>query len=144
MEKLLLRPVIDFDLPLFFIHQADAEAARKAAFPSRTEEAFYTHWHKIMADPQNILRTIVLEDQVAGNMVSFEMDGKREVGYWLGREFWGQGIASLALGLFLQEVRTRPLYAHVAKTNPASMRVLEKGGFILQNNLENELIYLLD
>lgn len=143
MEKLILRPVIESDLPFFFTHQADEEAARKAAFPSRTEEAFYTHWHKIMADPQNILRTIVLEDQVVGNIVSFVMDGKREVGYWLGREFWGKGIASKSLELFLQEVKMRPLYAHVAKTNPASMRVLEKGGFVFQDELENEVIYRL-
>jgi RimJ/RimL family protein N-acetyltransferase len=51
------------------------------------------------------------------------------VGYWLGREFWGKGIATRALEEFLQEIKTRPLYAHVAKHNIGSRRVLEKCGF---------------
>ncbi len=51
------------------------------------------------------------------------------MGYWIGREFWGQGIASRALDLFLQEETRRPLYAHVAVHNLASRRVLEKCGF---------------
>jgi RimJ/RimL family protein N-acetyltransferase len=53
------------------------------------------------------------------------------VGYWLGREFWGQGIATQALALFLKEERTRPLVAHVAQHNIGSRRVLEKCGFVV-------------
>jgi RimJ/RimL family protein N-acetyltransferase len=58
-----------------------------------------------------------------------EMEGEREVGYWLGREFWGRGIATEALSQFLGVVKTRPLFAHVAKHNHGSRRVLEKCGF---------------
>lgn len=115
-----------------------------AGFPLRTEEAHFTHWHKIMADGDNILCTVVVDGEVAGNMVSFMMDGVREVGYWLGREFWGRGIASAALEHFLQEVKPRPLYAHAAKTNPGSIRVLEKCSFILQGEDATEVIYRLD
>jgi RimJ/RimL family protein N-acetyltransferase len=97
-----------------------------------------------MADADNILRTVVVDGEVAGNMVSFMMEGVREVGYWLGREFWGRGIASAALEQFLQEVKLRPLYAHAAKTNPGSTRVLGKSGFILQDEDEAEVIYRLD
>jgi RimJ/RimL family protein N-acetyltransferase len=66
---------------------------------------------------------------VAGNMVCFPREGKREVGYWLGREFWGKGIATQALAALLREVTERPLYARVARSNVASIRVLEKCGF---------------
>jgi RimJ/RimL family protein N-acetyltransferase len=124
-----LRPVTESDLAIFYLHQADEEAARMADFPIRTEEAFYAHWHKIMADPANILRTIIYEGQVAGNVVSFVMEGRREVGYWLGRQFWGRGIATAALKLFLEEITERPLYAFTAHTNPASAKVLQKCGF---------------
>jgi RimJ/RimL family protein N-acetyltransferase len=51
------------------------------------------------------------------------------VGYWLGKPFWGQGIATAALRALLLEVRNRPLYARVAKDNLASLAVLTKGGF---------------
>jgi RimJ/RimL family protein N-acetyltransferase len=115
-----------------------------AGFSSRTEEAHIAHWHKIMADPDNILFTVVVDGVVAGNMVSFMMDGVREVGYWIGREFWGKGIASAALVAFLKEVKPRPLYAHAVKTNGGSIRVLEKSGFTLQSEDATEVIYRLD
>jgi RimJ/RimL family protein N-acetyltransferase len=144
LETLKIRPVTASDLPIFYLHQADKEAAKMAAFPSRDEENFYLHWYKIMADVDNILRTVEVDGAVAGNVVSFMMDGVREVGYWIGREFWGRGIATAAVAAFLEEVKTRPLYAHVAKTNPGSMRVLEKCGFSLQSEDATEVIYRLD
>jgi len=143
MNQIKLRRVVESDLPIFFLDQADQETARIADFPSREEAAFFAHWHKIMVDPANILRTVLWEGQVAGNMVSFLMEGKREVGYWLGREYWGKGIASAALKLFLQEVAERPLYGVTAKSNPGSARVLEKCGFELLESAEKEIIYCL-
>ena len=44
-------------------------------------------------------------------------------------EHWGKGVATKAVSAFLRQVETRPLYAHVAKHNVASLRVLEKCGF---------------
>ena len=124
-----LRNVIQGDLPIFFEHQLDPVAAKMAAFPSRDREAFMAHWAKIMANANVMNRTILFDGQVAGNIASFEMEGEREIGYWIGREFWGKGIASESLKQFLgQEVR-RPLFAHVAQHNLASRRVLEKCGF---------------
>ncbi len=128
-NAITLRKVVQADLPIFFEHQRDEEAAKMAAFPSRDREAFMAHWAKIMANENVMNRTILVNEQVAGNIASFEMDGERDVGYWIGREFWGKGIASESLNQFLgQEVR-RPLFAHVAKHNIASRRVLEKCGF---------------
>jgi len=129
--KIFLRDVVESDLPAFFEHQMDPEAATMAAFPSRDRDAFMAHWAKILADDANVLKTIVYEGQVVGNIVSFEILGEREVGYWIGREFWGRGIATEALDQFLGLEKTRPLYAHVAKRNAASRRVLEKCGFTL-------------
>jgi len=117
------------DLPSLFEHQLDPEATAMAAFPSRDKEAFNAHWAKVMANESNITRTIEVDGQVAGYLGSWEMEGKREVGYWLGREFWGKGIATEALKQFLGVVKTRPLWAHVAKQNLGSKRVLEKCGF---------------
>ncbi len=89
------------------------------------------HWTKILADETNVLKTILFDGQVAGNIVSWLQSGEREVGYWLGREYWGKGIATRALTAFLEHVKSRPLYAHVAKHNLASIRVLEKCGFTI-------------
>ena len=90
-----------------------------------------THWTRIMADETVLIQTILFDGNVAGNIVSFIQLGEREVGYWLGKEYWGKGIATRALEQFLELIETRPLYAHVAKHNIGSRRVLEKCGFTI-------------
>lgn len=128
-SAIILREVTDSDLPILYEQQLDPEATAMAAFPSRDKEAFYAHSKKIMADESKIFKAILFDDQLAGSIFSWEMEGNREVGYWLGREFWGKGIATQALAEFLKIVTTRPLSAHVAKHNIGSRRVLEKCGF---------------
>ena len=124
-----LREVQEGDLPLLFLHQLDPEASRMAAFPPRDREAFFAHWRKILADDRGLVRAVLADEEVAGHVCAFDMDGQREVGYWIGREHWGRGIATRALQAFLRLERTRPLQAHVARHNLGSIRVLEKCGF---------------
>lgn len=130
-NNIQLRDVLETDLPIFFEQQLDPEAAQMAAFPARNREAFMTHWNRIMADESVLIKTILFDGNVAGNIVSFIQLGEREVGYWLGKEYWGKGIATQALEQFLRLIETRPLYAHVAKHNTGSRRVLEKCGFTI-------------
>jgi RimJ/RimL family protein N-acetyltransferase len=125
----VLRDVIEEDLPVFFEQQRDPEAVEMAAFPAREREPFFEHWHRIMGDDELVAKTIVSEGEVAGNISSWERDGKRLVGYWLGREFWGRGLATQALAELVEELTVRPLYAEVSTTNVGSIRVLEKCGF---------------
>jgi RimJ/RimL family protein N-acetyltransferase len=127
-----LRDVQKADLPIFFEQQLDPEANHMAAFTTKNPEdknAFDAHWTKILADETITNKTILFEGQVAGHVSSFIMFGEREVSYWLGKEFWGKGIATAALTKFLEHVKTRPLYARAVKDNLASIRVLEKCGF---------------
>ena len=132
-----LRDVIEADLPILFEHQMDPEANRMAAFTPRNEKDFFAHWMtKILADDTVVKRTVLVDGAVAGSVVSFERDGDREVGYWIGREYWGRGIATTALSEFLDHVPDRPLYAHVAKDNIASIRVLEKCGFTVSRRVK--------
>jgi RimJ/RimL family protein N-acetyltransferase len=137
----LLRDVIESDLPVFFEHQRDPEATAMADFPARDREAFDAHWERVLGDERNIVKTIVFEGEVAGNAVSWEQDDRQLVGYWLGREFWGKGLATHALAELVEELGRRPLYAYVAKTNAASIRVLEKCGFVRSD--EDEELYKL-
>lgn len=123
--------MIESDLPIFFEQQLDPEATAMADFPSRGRDAFLAHWARIMKDDAVILKTILFENQVVGNIVSWEQSDQREIGYWLGKDFWGKGIATETLTEFLKIDKTRPLYAHVAIHNIASRRVLENCGFTL-------------
>ena len=119
------------DLPIFFEHQRDEEALSMAAFPSREWDAFLSHWRQnVLGNRANEARTILVDDQIAGYVASWEQDGRRLVGYWIGREYWGRGIAGSALDEFLRiHERHRPIHAYVALSNPRSIRVLEKCGF---------------
>jgi RimJ/RimL family protein N-acetyltransferase len=135
-----LRDVAEADLPIFFEHQLDPVAARMADFPSREREPFMAHWAKILGDATIITQSILVEGQVAGNIVSWAEGDAREVGYWIGRPFWGQGVATAALVALLGHVTARPLRAHVAKHNIASRRVLEKCGFTLCGEDDEEYI----
>ena len=128
---IFLRDVSESDLPIFYEQQLNPEATAMAAFPARDRESFMRHWAKIIVDESVILKTILFDDRVSGNIVCWEQDGEKEVGYWVGKEFWGKGIATKALEEFLNQVKIRPLVAHVAKHNVASRRVLEKCGFTL-------------
>lgn len=128
-DDVCLRPVEESDLVAFFEHQRDPVAVQMAAFPPRDHAAFMAHWHKILLDPSVIARTILRGGDVVGNAVCWRQSDMRLVGYWLGRSFWGQGIASRALTEFVAAIPERPLYARVAKDNVASIRVLQKAGF---------------
>ena len=125
-----MRDVVEADLDAFFEQQADPEAAAMAVFPSRDREAFDAHWRRVLASDSTAIRTIEADGEVAGHVLSWEQDGRRLVGYWLGREFWGRGLASAALAEFVDELRERPLHAWVATSNGGSIRVLEKCGFV--------------
>lgn len=125
-----LRDVKQDDLPIFFDHQQDPDANRMAAFPAREWDAFMAHWRvNVLGDVSARKKAIVVDGNVAGNLVSWDQGGLRLVGYWVGRDYWGRGVATAALWEFLEHETTRPLHAYVAAHNFGSIRVLEKCGF---------------
>jgi RimJ/RimL family protein N-acetyltransferase len=126
----VLRDVVDDDIEIFFEHQNDPEAIEMAAFPPREWEPFRAHWGRIREDETLVTKTIVSDGEVAGNILSFPRNDRRYVGYWLGRDFWGRGLATRALAELVAELE-RPLYAEVSKDNIGSIRVLEKCGFVV-------------
>jgi len=127
-----LRSVERADLPVFFFHQADAEAVRLAAVPARSRGEFDAHWERIRDDPTVWARTVVLDVQVVGNVLCWTAGDERLIGYWIGRQHWGRGIATQAVRLLLAEVAERPLVARVATHNAGSIRVLQKHGFVVE------------
>jgi RimJ/RimL family protein N-acetyltransferase len=128
-NKISLRDVTESDLPILYEQQLNPEATAMAAFPSRDHDAFMAHWKKIMGYENNLIKIISYDGEVAGYILSWEMEGEREVGYWLGKSYWGKGIATQALAEYISIVKTRPLFAHVVRHNIGSRRVLEKCGF---------------
>lgn len=134
-SDIVLREVTEDDLAIFFEQQKDPAANWMAAFGAKDPadwSAFAAKWVKLLGDRTNTTKTIVWDGWVAGNIGSFiaPWSGQREVTYWVGREYWGQGVASRALAAFVEGLAARPLYARAAGDNIASIRVLEKCGFV--------------
>lgn len=77
---------------------------------------------------------VLVDGVVAGSIGHFHRPGGGpEIGYFLGERWWGQGIATRAVGLVLAELRslgvTGDVHASHAMENPSSGRVLRKAGF---------------
>ena len=131
-ESIAIRDVESSDLETFYKHQVDPEANRMAAFVGkkpRDKVAFDARWDKIVNSSQITKRTIVAEGQVAGHISCYPHGENMEVTYWLGREFWGRGLATQALNRMLHLVVDRPIFARAATDNIGSIRVLQKCGF---------------
>ena len=131
-ESIRLRPVQPGDLSRMYDLQLDPESNRMAVTIPRTREAFDSHWAKVLADSGIAARVILLGEELVGYISCFPMEGQDHVGYWIDRTYWGMGIASQALHLLLQEVAKRPLVAAAATSNGASLRVLQKCGFVVE------------
>ena len=130
--RVALRRVEAGDLDAIFDQMRDPEAVRMAAFTAEDpndRDAFDDHMAKVMSSPDATLWAVTREDRLVGTIGAFVSDATMEVTYWIDRACWGQGIASRALALLLDEVPTRPLRARVASDNVGSMRVLLKTGF---------------
>lgn len=130
--KVILREVRKSDLDVYFQNQNEQEAIWMAAFtpPDPSDrEAFDVHWRTVLADKSGSVKTVVVGGKVAGHVLKYDHDMGPEVSYWLGKEYWGKGIATEALKQFLKTLPMRPVFARVAKDNIGSFRVLQKCGF---------------
>ena len=134
-SDMLLRDVMRSDLPIFFDQQLDPDANHMAAFTAKDpsdRDAFLAHWSRILGDETITIQTILFDGQVAGSVLSYvDEDGQLEVSYWIGKPYWGKGVATRALSAFLKHIEVRPLYARAAKDNIGSLRVLENAGSLV-------------
>ncbi|MFC4563120.1 GNAT family N-acetyltransferase [Nocardiopsis mangrovi] len=129
-DQVRLRDVGPADLEVFFAHEHDPEAARRSKFPPRPRDAFMTHWTtRVLGDPDVFVQAVTVSGELAGNLVAWWDEDQRFLGYWFGRRYWGRGIGTRALALFLEREETRPLHADPLLGNTASVRLLEKHGF---------------
>jgi RimJ/RimL family protein N-acetyltransferase len=132
MSQLSLRPIEARDYDAIFEQARDPESVYMAAFTAadpNDRAAFNAHMAKIMSSSQNRNRAIICDFRLVGTIASYISEGATEVTYWIDRACWGQGIASRALSLLLEEIPVRPIRARVASDNAGSLRVLQKAGF---------------
>jgi RimJ/RimL family protein N-acetyltransferase len=119
-----------------FEMQLDPASNLMAGTKPRDRAAFEAVWDGILREPQDpavpVTPRVILADGVVVGMINtFPQEGTPSLGYWIVRGHWGRGIASRAIALMLAEVSTRPIHARVVTTNAASLRALERNGFVV-------------
>ena len=125
-------------------------------FPYPYTELHAKEWiqycRKIKDSKDTFERAIVIDDKVAGGVgVYFSDNMKRaKIGYWLGKNFWGNGIMSEIVSKITENLRKIPsleeIYTVVWKNNIGSKKVLEKNNFVSNNllsaqNSQNEIVF---
>ncbi len=129
-----LRLTTESDLETFFTFQLEEEGRFMAAFTPldpTNKTAYMEKWKRLLADPTINIRTIMYNNEIAGSVSKYEIEGDAEITYWIGKRYWGKGIASNALKAFLEIEKARPMQGRVATDNIGSKKVLEKNGFVL-------------
>jgi ribosomal-protein-alanine N-acetyltransferase len=154
MTKIIKGTKINLRAPV----QADAESITKYArnpavsrmthmpYPYRLEHAqeFIRRYHRVRRKGKMYMFGI--EQKETGKIIGGISLGnvnkeqhRAELGFWLGKPFWGQGITSEAVALMLdfgfKKLRLRRILAMVFHHNPASMKVLKKNGFVREGVL---------
>ena len=131
-KKIQLRKTTETDLETLFEFQLDEEGINLAAFTSKdpSDKDYYMERQKRFLKDKTInAQTIFCGDEIAGSIAKFEIEGEPELTYWIGRNYWNQGIATFALQEFLKTEAVRPIMGRTAFDNIGSQRVMEKCGF---------------
>lgn len=144
-----LRPWRTSDAPALVELANNLNIARNmtGGFPHPYTSGHAESWVAQCRDPIFCERMFAIEHdgQLAGGIGYSQQSDihiyTADVGYWLGEAFWGRGIATDAVRVFVRHVfaasRLRRLEARIYAWNPASARVLEKAGFTLEGRLRD-------
>jgi RimJ/RimL family protein N-acetyltransferase len=138
-ERLILRPLALADAPRFARLAADPDVARMTGtFPLQQSAITAEGWilirqaREAQGWPNAVFAIDLPSEGLIGCIGADPGHGKVEIGYWLGRPYWGHGYASEALKAvtaYAAGLGFGPVVASHFVDNPASGRVLEKAGF---------------
>lgn len=140
--RLKLRPPVLADAPTISLYTSDPGVARMTgAIPLPNPIVAVEGWLLILKARKPLgldhVYAIEAEGEFAGVIGVHAHGAEREIGYWLGRPFWGQGYATEAAQAIVREAEGLwPLTAAHYIDNPASGRVLEKAGFVYTGVIE--------
>jgi len=115
------------------------------AFPSPYTMRDARRWlaNALSASPETVF-AIEVDGRSVGGIGFFLKEGtaacSAEIGYWLAESYWGRGIATASVRAVANHIFSEfpyicRIYAQVFPWNAASMRVLEKAGFIREGIL---------
>jgi RimJ/RimL family protein N-acetyltransferase len=147
-KEIILRLIHKSDAASIYRHARDKDIGRYTfiPYPYRIEDAYKfirdTHkWRR-----KGTVLTFGIEHKETGEIIGMislmhidRINRNGEVGYWLGKKFWGKGFTLEAVQLIcrhgFKKMKMVRIYARVLHPNIASARVLEKAGFRYEGRL---------
>jgi RimJ/RimL family protein N-acetyltransferase len=146
----VLRPWREDDaLPLArYANNLRVSACMRDLFPSPYTIEDAERFIALATDPSpNLFLAIEVRGEAAGGIGIHPLEdvhrGTAEIGYWLAEPFWGQGIVTDAVRALVPVAFERTgvgrIQAGIFSSNPASMRVLEKCGFVREAVHQNAI-----
>lgn len=136
----------DKQLLVVYLNEESVTKFMSARLPTPYTQESAAWWINV-GSKIGIAKAIIKDDILVGSISAiageFERQKSAEIGFWLARPFWGQGIASQALTEFsknlFQTTDIVRLHASVFEGNTASAKVLERCGFKLEAVLEKAI-----
>lgn len=156
-ERLILRPWCEADANSLFEYAKDPEVGPIAGWPAHksVEESldviknvFTGKECYAICEKENNIAIGAIELKLNGHTDMTERDDECELGYWLGKEFWGRGYMPEAaielLGRGFEELGMTTIWCGYYDGNEKSKRVQEKIGFVYHHTCKEVPVPLLD
>ncbi len=152
-ERLILRPFVAADAPEVSRLAGDRRVADTTLnIPHPYDESMALGWigtHADAAERDEAL-TLAITDRETGRLVgavalaTSSAQGRAELGYWVGVDYWGRGFATEASRALVNHAFTtlglRRVVAHCLTRNEGSWRVMEKLGMTREGHLRQHVV----
>ena len=154
-KRLILRPWQEADAESLYAYAKDPDIGLPAGWPP----------HKSVEDSREVIRYVLSAPQtyavclkdgspigsiglkLKGSTDMTDREDECELGYWIGKPFWGQGLIPEAAEELLrhafEELGMRAVWCGYYEGNIKSRRVQEKLGFVYQHTTEGLELPLL-
>jgi hypothetical protein len=106
-------------------------------------DRFYQHYHSIILRKKLNIFAVRVDDDYAGSVEVSDRGDHYQIGYWLGVNYRGQGIATEAVKSVLAQFNDKSVVADTLIANPDSYKLLERLGFELEKTNETHRFYRL-
>lgn len=147
MLKLRRLTIDDIDALVNYLNDASVTQFLSSNIPSpySQEDAL---WFITKGSLENaMVRAIDRNGKLCGVIGVYLKQGEyahcAEIGYWLGKQFWQQGIATESVKKFVDEIFSKTLisriYNPVTSENIGSIKVMEKAGFVREGVLKQSV-----
>jgi len=147
-SRLILRPWTEADAEALYRYASDPDVGPPAGWPPHTSvENSREIIRNVLSGPE--IYAVCLKDggpvgsiglHLKGNTDMTERDDECELGYWIGKPFWGQGLIPEAACELLRHafeaLGMRAVWCGYYEGNEKSRRVQEKLGFVYQHRTE--------